>query len=391
MEQLQLRTLEISGSPRERGRQYGHGAADLIEKAIDFYTAAFDQQLGRSWESMRERATAWVPLCAEKAPEIMEEITGIAEGCGRDMLDILLLNLRGEVIYDAGSLPAPEEDEIEGCTSFALLAAASGDRHVYAGQNWDWRHGTRGTVLILRIIQDPMPTLIMQVEAGQIGRHGANSAGIALNANGLGGRFGTAKGLPQTFIRRMVLNQSEFPDALNTLVRTKTHIASNALLTYAEGFAIDVETTPGRSGWLYPTNGLLVHGNHYQAFIPAQLEQNYQPVSVDSLFRVPRTEEGLAKVRRASGSHETRALIRAAMSDHLGYPESVCTHPDERRPEVRQWSTLLSSCVDLSTGEYFIAPGSPCVNDYQILPWNVFDGPGSRYAHELGTSKENAS
>ncbi|MGP9783576.1 acyl-coenzyme A--6-aminopenicillanic-acid-acyltransferase form [Arthrobacter sp. MYb211] len=391
MEQLKLRTLEISGTPRERGRQYGQGAADLITKAISFYTEAFDQQLGRSWEGMRERAAAWVPLCAEKAPEIMEEIAGIAEGAGVQMLDILLLNLRGEVIYDAAALPAPDEDEVEGCTSFALLDSASGDGHVYAGQNWDWRHGTRDTVLILRVVQDPLPTLIMQVEAGQIGRHGANSAGIALNANGLGGRFGTALGLPQTFIRRMVLNQSEFADALNTLVRTKTHIASNALLTFADGFAIDVETTPGRSGWMYPTNGLLVHGNHYQAFIPAQLAESYQPVSVDSLFRVPRTEAGLSQVRMATDSQQARQLIHQAMSDHLGYPESVCTHPDVRRPEVRQWSTLLSSCIDLTTGEYFIAPGNPCTNDYQILPWNVLDGPGSRNSIAMGTTKENAS
>jgi len=57
----------------------------------------------------------------------------------------------------------------------------------------------------------------------------------------------------------------------------------------------------------------------------------------------------------------------------------VCTHPDERRPEVRQWATVLSSCVDLTAGDYAVTNGTPCDNEYQFLPWNVLDGPGSRF------------
>lgn len=66
-----------------------------------------------------------------------------------------------------------------------------------------------------------------------------------------------------------MLDQSNITDALDVLCRTRAHIASNALLTCREGFAIDLETTPAGHGWMYPTDGLLVHGNHYQAGIPA--------------------------------------------------------------------------------------------------------------------------
>ncbi|MCD1570505.1 C45 family autoproteolytic acyltransferase/hydolase [Agromyces mediolanus] len=386
MTSTSIRTLEISGIPAERGRQYGEGAADLIDAAVAYYEEAFGQQAGLGWAEARRRAAAWVPRCTEAAPELVAELEGIAAGAGRDLLDLMVLNLRGEIIYDQGGTrpardedPSEERDASDGCTSFSLTAGASGDGHQYAGQNWDWRTGTRDTVVIVRVVQDPLPTLIMQLEAGQIGRHGVNSAGLALNANGLGGRFDGAVGLPQTFIRRMTLNQSELPDAINTLVRTPAHIASNALLTDRSGFSIDLEITPSGVDWVYPVDGLLVHGNHYQAQVPPQLAGRYRPVSADSLFRVPQARAGLERVRHAADRDAALAGIRAAMSDHLGYPESVCTHPDERRPAVRQWSTLLSSCVDLTTGDYFVTAGTPCDHPYEKLPWNAFDGPGSRH------------
>ncbi|MFF6982336.1 hypothetical protein ACFZAV_32690 [Streptomyces sp. NPDC008343] len=57
-----------------------------------------------------------------------------------------------------GSRPGREEEEpAEGCTSFALYGPASGDGHVWAGQNWDWRAGVADTVVMLRIVQPPEP------------------------------------------------------------------------------------------------------------------------------------------------------------------------------------------------------------------------------------------
>ncbi|WP_067546050.1 C45 family autoproteolytic acyltransferase/hydolase [Nocardia crassostreae] len=386
MNQLSLRTVEVSGAPRERGYQYGAATADLIDKAIAYYEEAFREQTGLSWGQVRELAAGWVPVCEQVAPDVLTELRGVAAGAGRDELDLMALNARGEIIYDHGlgaRTPIEEDDErdsADGCTSFSLTDGAAGDGHVYAGQNWDWRTAVQDTVVALRVVQDPLPTLIMQVEAGQIGRHGANSAGIALNANGLGGRFDAAIGVPQTFIRRLALNQTELPDALNVLARTPAHIAGNVMLTDRSGFSIDLEITPHGIGWLYPEDGLLVHGNHYQGTVPPQLAGRYRPISVDSLIRVPQARRTLGRVRYATTGAAVRDRIRAAMSDHLGYPESLCTHPDERRPAVRHWSTLLSSCVDLTAGEYYLTNGTPCANEYEKLPWNVFDGPGSRFA-----------
>ncbi|MFZ3596236.1 C45 family autoproteolytic acyltransferase/hydolase [Streptomyces sp. BH104] len=371
-----LPVVEISGTPLDRGRQYGEAVRPQLRAAIGYYEQAFGQSAGLTWDRVTARAARWLEPVRAYAPELLDEMRGIADGAGVDVLDVLALNARGEVIYDRSfrDMEVPEEPA-EGCTSFAAFGEASGDGHVWAGQNWDWRAGVADTVVMIRIVQPPKPTVIMQVEAGQIGRQGANSAGIALNANGLGGRFDDAIGLPQTVVRRAVLDTHTVTDALDVLCRTRAHIASNALLTCREGFAVDLETTPAGIGWMYPTNGLLVHGNHYQAGVPAALAADYRPMSSDSLVRVPRAEQGLAALRGSGGPDESRKLIKEAMSDHLGLPESLCTHPDARRPEVKHWMTLVSSCVDLTSGDYHVTAGTPCDRDYQHLPWNLYDGP----------------
>ncbi|MFI5657575.1 C45 family autoproteolytic acyltransferase/hydolase [Streptomyces sp. NPDC051684] len=373
-----LPAIDISGTPLERGRQYGEAVRPQLHAAIGYYEQAFGHSAGLTWDRVTARAARWLEPVRAYAPELLDEMRGIADGAGVDILDVLALNARGEVIYDRSfkDMAAGEEDEpAEGCTSFAAFGGASGDGHVWAGQNWDWRAGVADTVVMIRIVQPPKPTVIMQVEAGQIGRQGANSAGIALNANGLGGRFDDAIGLPQTVVRRRVLDTHTVTDALDVLCRTRAHIASNALLTCREGFAVDLETTPAGIGWMYPTDGLLVHGNHYQAGVPAALAADYRPMSSDSLVRVPRAEQGLAALRQSGGPDESRKLIKEAMSDHLGLPESLCTHPDAREPQVKHWMTLVSSCVDLTSGDYHVTAGTPCDRDYQHLPWNLYDGP----------------
>ncbi|MGW1720116.1 C45 family autoproteolytic acyltransferase/hydolase [Streptomyces sp. NPDC002156] len=379
--QHSLPVVEISGTPAQRGRQYGEAVAGQLAASLGYYEEAFGASSGLTWQQVTARAARWLDPVRDYAPHLVEEMQGIADGAGVDLLDVLALNARGEVIYDDSFSgmrefgEVREEEPAEGCTSFAAYGPASGDGHVWAGQNWDWRAGVQDTVVMLRIVQPPKPTLLMQVEAGQIGRQGASSAGIALNANGLGGRFDEAVGLPQTVIRRSVLDQPSITDALNVLCRTRAHIASNALLTCREGFAVDLETTPAGHGWLYPTDGLLVHGNHYQAGVPTALAAGYRPLSPDSLVRVPRAEEGLRRLRDATGPDETRKLIKQSMSDHLGHPESLCTHADPREPEIKHWTTLVSSCVDLTAGDYHVTAGTPCDHEYQHLPWNLYDGP----------------
>src|SRR5207245_7185314 len=170
-----LSTMAIRGARRGLGGQHGEAARGQIRASIGYYRESFKRITGLEWAQIRSNAPRWLQPIESYLPGISEEIHGIAEGAGVDFAEVLALNARGEL-----STHNPFADEAEeGCSSYAILPEASGDGHVYCGQNWDWRCETAGTVILLRIVQPGKPTIVMQTEAGQVGRHGANSAGIA--------------------------------------------------------------------------------------------------------------------------------------------------------------------------------------------------------------------
>ncbi len=359
-----LPLVEIAASDaRERGRQYGEQARPQIAVSIDFYNSEFERKSGLNWQQARKQVSRWVPLIEAYHPEALEEVRGIAEGSGFAFEEILALNGRSEL-----RVGTPFGGD--GCTSFAITADGAGDGHVYCGQNWDWRVGTKESVVMLRIVQDGKPTIVMQVEAGQIGRHGANSAGIGLNANGLEAPFRFGLGVPAPYIRRKVLDSWTMHDALEAVTTARQSICSNLVLTHRDGYCVDLETTPERHGVLEPKDGLLTHANAFVAFVPPQVEETYRPSSVDSLYRAPRVERILRQARDAATTEEVRRVIARALSDHFSYPNSVCAHPDPR--DAQQWETVASVFADLTTGEYLVAPGNPCKHDYKPLPWNLY-------------------
>lgn len=173
-----LPVIEISGSPLERGRQYGEAVRPQLHAALACYGEAFGRSAGLTWDKVTARAARWLEPVNAYAPHLVEEMRGIADGAGTGLWDVLALNARGEVIYDKsfaeiaadGAAEGPADEEpAEGCTSFAAYGPASGDGHVYAGQNWDWRAGVADTVVMIRIVQPPKPTLIMQAGRTQAG------------------------------------------------------------------------------------------------------------------------------------------------------------------------------------------------------------------------------
>lgn len=372
--------IEISGNARERGRQHGEAAREQIRRSIAYYSGSFERTAKLTWGQVVELSPRWVPVVDAYSPGVTDEVRGIAEGAGVTFEEILALNGRGELSTGNPFL----DGEYEDCSSYAILPPASGDGHVYCGQNWDWRSETGQTVVVLRIVQPGKPTIVMQTEAGQVGRHGVNSAGIALNANGLGARFGKGLGIPQPFIRRKILDSFDMQAALSAVFDSTQSICTNLLITQRDGFAIDIETTPGRHGWMYPTDGLLVHTNHFVAFVPEQIAETWRPFSVNSLWRLPRLTEGLRKARDARTPEAVRGTIAEALRDHFGLPNAVCKHRDERSVGTDRNETIASSIVDLTTGEYRLAHGNPCQAPHDRLPWGLYSDAPVRVA--VGTA-----
>ncbi|NGO13153.1 acyl-coenzyme A--6-aminopenicillanic-acid-acyltransferase form [Streptomyces sp. HC44] len=378
--------IEISGGPRERGRVHGEAARQEIARSMAYYEEAYGAATGLTWESVVDEARKWRPVVAAASEELLEEMAGIAEGAGVSEMDILALNARGEIVraadsrfgrsgWEAGADAGHDE---EGCSTFAILPGGSGVDRVFSGQNWDWRSGTEDTTIVIRIVQPGKPTIIQQVEAGQVGRHGANSAGLALQANGLSGDFGRSIGLPQPVLRRLILDSAIMHDALQAAVTARLQIAVNLLMVHRDGLAVAMETTPGSHRWSTALRGRVVHTNHYQYGVPDEIGSTYRPSSMSSVYRLPLIEAGLARLDDVATPDKLHQVVREVLSDHFSYPCSVCEHDDDRLPRVEQYKTLMSSLIDLTSGEYRVTGGNPCANDYTLVPWNLHDGPGGQ-------------
>lgn len=370
-QQFSLPLIDISGTPKERGLQYGKQAKQQIAASIDFYQRAFKQASGLEWSEICARAEAWVAPATEYAPDLVEEVRAIAEGSGFDFLELMAINARGEIIYDKrfADLQGGE------CTTYALSPEAAGDGHSYAGQNWDYLCGAIDSIIMLRVRGENEPDIIMQIEAGQVGRHGANGAGIAMQVNGLGGRYGyEGYGVPQPFVRRRVLQSTSLNEAMDRVFKADQQIGANYLLATREGFSISLETTPAeRTAWKYASDGVLVHGNHHEVHIPTGQPGPYMPMAVDSLYRVPLVEGRLKSAKNAADTDATRASIVHALSNETFAPNSVCALPDLSLPDTKQWQTVTASIVDLTTGEYLLADGLPSQRSLKALPWNLYE------------------
>ena len=83
--------IDISGSPRERGRQHGKAAPDRIKRGIKMYSESLLKS-GVDWKELEHKAEAMVPTIEKFDPAYVEEMRGIADtGTVRDEADVAQL------------------------------------------------------------------------------------------------------------------------------------------------------------------------------------------------------------------------------------------------------------------------------------------------------------
>ena len=74
--------LSESG-PHERGRRHGEAAGKQIRVSLDLYAKLFNVYAALSWEDAKKKASRFEDSIAKYLPDVLEEMQGIAEGCGR--------------------------------------------------------------------------------------------------------------------------------------------------------------------------------------------------------------------------------------------------------------------------------------------------------------------
>ncbi len=133
--------IELSGGPRERGRQHGQTAPDRIKRGIAMYSESLLKN-GVDWKHLEQRAEAMVPVVEKFDPAYVEEMRGIAEGSGQPFAGVMLMNARTEMVAAARKQQVQQHFP-DGCTAALALPEATAGGQLLHGQNWGLARGVR--------------------------------------------------------------------------------------------------------------------------------------------------------------------------------------------------------------------------------------------------------
>lgn len=106
--------VDLTGSPVEIGAGHGEELRGLIRAAVEHLEHALERERDRDPRKLIESffaRTDFMTSIELHAPELLEEMRGIARGAGLPLRDVLLLNLMDELWWFD-----PRDEEI-GCES----------------------------------------------------------------------------------------------------------------------------------------------------------------------------------------------------------------------------------------------------------------------------------
>jgi isopenicillin-N N-acyltransferase-like protein len=347
--------IELEGEAYERGRQYGARVAVAIQHNVEVYLQLIEFHSGLERQAAREAAAAFGPILEAHAPDLLLEMRGIAAGAGCDLLDVMLINARSELMGSMGECTAG------GCTALAAGPEVTSQGQVLLGQNWDWYTAVEPEPVLLHIRQTDKLEILTLCEAGQVGKIGMNTAGLGVCLNFLSHRD-KGQGVPVHVILRQMLNCAHLGEAVREVYRVPRGGAANILLAHAEGEILDLELTATDADFLYGAEGWLVHANHYES-PRLRAGDTGLTTSMSTLARAARAR----RLLRAHLGHVSLETYQTILSDHAYGTYAICRHADPGEPALQQSATQASAVIDLAARTMYLAAGQPCREEYQVF------------------------
>jgi isopenicillin-N N-acyltransferase-like protein len=339
--------------PYERGMEFGHRHTAEVSDTIGRYQELFDAFATEPPFDMGYWGdVAWRRI-EELAPDLADEIRGIADGAGAPLASVAAMNARTELL----AVVNPARGE---CSTVVSLPAG---RAPLAVQTWDWYDGMSANWLHWTIPHPDGRVVETVTEYGIVGKIGVNNQGVGVLFNMLRHDLdGESEiGLPVHLLSRQILDTAATVEDAIQQAKAAPMSASTSL-TVVEGSprggaAVLIELFPDGPGLVFPDdNGLLVRTNHF-------LSEAGRPGC-----RVPRIGPGselrYAAIRRALANRPVPTSadeIVAAMTDHRDDGYGVCCHPDmATEPAILRHATLATVSVDTVNHRLEVMDGGPC-------------------------------
>ena len=335
--------IEVSGAPRELGRQIGEAAR---EQTRGFCEVALER-VNKTVTVSRERAYEIAHQSAEHArdyrPDLLEELEGTAEAAGVTLDDLMLLQVRNQFTT-----------EHAGCTSFAMDAPQS-DRPLVA-QTWDNDPVLDEFTVVLTRRPLDRPATLSCTQAGLISYMGLSETGIGACVNTLPAPS-RATGVPHYFTLRELFEASSLEQAEHAVRRAHRAIPINIMLSTPDGPA-DLEVTIDDVRVLRPSvSHSVTHTNHcvHDELLPVNDEF---PELIQSHDRKRRIDGLVTKAQDVES-------IKTILSDHDGYPKSICRHQNDD-PTTGFWETVFALIIEPTERRMYISRGTPCSHPFEV-------------------------
>jgi isopenicillin-N N-acyltransferase-like protein len=349
--------IRVSGSSYDIGYQHGQQCKEKINDSIHNFLEYMKVGANLSKTMLLDLSARYVPYTKEYAPDLMEEVQGIADGAELTFEDIFLWNCLSSDFLEILD-PQLGDNFSLACTSLAISSNLKTKDDLFVAQNLDWLSTVQENVILLKNEQTNGVRSLVFTVAGRLGFAGLNDYGVALCVNKLFS-LKNRVGVPNQFIYRKVLQQKTIGDALGAILYGRRTAGMNYVLMDESGEILDIETTATKYEIIYGFKGYIAHSNHFMTAKLKSFERLPLPV-VDSIVRLNRVNRLLSEPEGTI----TLDKVKEIFQDHVNYPNSMCRHGDERIPETLRMKTLVSIIMNPKVRKVWFTLGNPCENPY---------------------------
>ena len=340
-----LRTVSAEGSHREVGVEIGEQCRDIARRMVRETKAYYRDMHGTTPSRMLANARKVLPATRKYAPGAVEELEGYAEGAGLEFDEVFAS------LCDHGW-------NGRGCTDIAVSDRWTKDDCVYAAHNEDVEPGNIRNVVLARVEPDDEPGYIAMSYGGIAPTVGLNAAGISLTGNAVE-PTDVRPGIPKMLIARHILSADGLYAALKASMPVGRGHSFNNIVCDLNGEIYSMEGSATAFDPIYAEDGYLVHTNHYLSPRMWEFEADMH-TRFSSIIRYNRAR----RLFRDELGEVSVGTFKRVLSDHVGFPESICRHPDQNLCEHDQAMTIFSSVIDLTDKVMWVCYGNPCEGEY---------------------------
>jgi len=342
------REIEVSGPPRELGRQIGEAAREEICGFCEIALERVQKTMPISHEKAIEVARRSAEFAKRYSFDMMEELRGTAEAARVSIDDLMLLQVRNQL--------QPEKEA--GCTALSISADPALRRGPIVAQNWDNDPALDALTVVLTRRPAGKPALTTCTQAGLISYLGFNEAGIGACVNTLPAPSREV-GVPHYFVLRGVYEARTLEEAVQAVRRAQRAIPANIMLSTPQGPA-NLEVTIDDVHLLRPNGrGWLTHTNHclHPALEPINDEF---PELIQSHARKRRIDQLVVALDKGINVDAVKSIL----SDHDNHPTSICRHANDH-PIHGFWETVFSIIIEPNHRRMHVSRGTPCNHPYE--------------------------